>query len=284
MISHRSLHTSATAQEAQRAAAIAPLTHDEATRLAQGEFQRLVELLLSIEGEEWEQPTYCTAWNVRQMVAHLAGAAAAFASWEQFKRQMIQNPYIREAAVKVDAINRVQVEERAERSPAALIEEFRQAGPRAIRTRARLPGLLRALPVPFGPPLGVAPVGYLTDTIYTRDWWMHRVDLSHATGRAMALSEAHDGRLLALVMRDLAGRIEAGLHPHTVDLRLTGPAGATFRFGKGLTPDATIEIDPLDFSLLASERITPDEARARATIQGNPRVAQWFLAHSTVPY
>lgn len=269
---------------AQEAKDIPDLTHVEAGALATQELDRTLALLESLSTEDWQRPTGCTLWNVQELAAHLAGACAGFASWAEFKRQYIQNPYLAQAAVKVDGINRRQVEDRAGAGPAALVAELRQVGPKAIRTRQWLPWLLRVIPVPFGPPLGTVPIGYLTDLIYIRDMWMHRLDICRASGRDMVLTPAHDGRIVALVMRDLGQLLAAELTDGRIRLELTGPAGGVFDFGRGPHPAATIRMDTLDFNWLASGRMTADEAIAQVVTVGDAGQARWFLDRATVPY
>jgi uncharacterized protein (TIGR03083 family) len=269
---------------AQDAIAIPALNHTEAGTLARQEFEHLLGVVEMLDGDDWTQPTYCTAWNVRDMVAHLAGACASFASWDEFKHQMIHNPYAKTEAMQVDGINRLQIEDRAEMSTEELIAELREVGPKAIHTRQRLPWLLRKLVVPMGPPLGTTSVDYLTDVIYTRDWWMHRYDLCAATGQTMVLSDAHDGRMIALIVRDLARKLRKQLDGRTLDLVLTGVGGASYRFGHNNTPDATIEMDIITFGLLTSERISAEDARMRTTITGDHTAANWFFQNAAVPF
>ena len=267
-----------------RVAEIPNISHREATQMARAEYERVMEVLEQLSGDDWQQPTFCTDWSVLDMVAHMTGAAAGHASWNEFVRQYVMNPYMRDAKVKVDAINRVQVEQRRGTPPAEIVQEFRSSGPKAIRTRDRLPWLLRVLPIPFGPPLGTAPVAYLTDVIYTHDWWMHRYDLCHATGKPMRLTAGHDGRVIALVLRDMALRIGKRLDGHLVELRLAGPAGATYWLGSGATLDAAIGLDTPEFALLASERIAPSVAEDRASISGDAELASWVLQNSAIPF
>jgi uncharacterized protein (TIGR03083 family) len=267
----------------QLASDISKLTHGEAGRMAAQELERTLALLESLSEEDWHQPTACTLWTVRNMVSHLAGACAGYASWAGFWRYYLQNPYVRGASVPIDGINRRQVEDRAEATPAELIAELRTVGPKAIRTRQRLPWPLRALRLPLGPPLGTVPLGYLTDLIYTRDMWMHRLDICQATERKMAVTADHDGRVVALVMRDLARKLGRQLQDRTVVLDLTGEAGGTYQFGQGAV-DSTIEMDAFTFNELASERLTPAAAASRASIQGNRAVGDWFLHNADVPY
>ncbi len=263
---------------------IGPLTHNEAQALATAEAERVLAVLESLEGDDWQQPTYCTAWTVRDMVAHLAGACAGYASWTEFRRQYLQNPYLNETGAQVDGINKRQILDRAERTTAELVDEFRAVAPRAIRTRHRLPWLLRAVTIPFGPPLGTAKVAYLTDTIYTRDQWMHRYDLCAATGKSMVISEEHDGRILALVVLDLARKVRRLLGTQAVDLVLRGAGDPVYRLGGSGAPGCTITMSIFDFALLSSDRITVDEASSRVTISGDAHVAHRVLENFSVPY
>ena len=82
-------------------------------------------MLEALDGDDWQQPTYCATWTVRDMVAHLAGAWAGWSSWAEFRRQVIQNPYLNETGQQVDGINKRQILDRAERTPAELVAEFR---------------------------------------------------------------------------------------------------------------------------------------------------------------
>jgi hypothetical protein len=49
-------------------------------------------------------------------------------------------------------------------------------------------------------------LGYGTDVIFTRDAWMHRLDLARATGRDPVLTADHDGIIVADVVAEWARR------------------------------------------------------------------------------
>lgn len=266
------------------ATSIPTLSHHEAGALAATEAERLLAQIESLDDEVWSRPTDCSEWDVRTLVSHLAGAIASQASWEQFKRQNVSNPYLREANPKIDGINRRQVEDRVDFTRGALIAEFKMSAPKAVQTRQRLPWLLRALRLPFGPPLGFASIGYMMDTIYTRDQWMHRLDLARAADQSPVLTPEHDGRIVDLVILDLGKKLQPQLQGRTVDLSLDGFLRASYRFGKGTQADATIKLDFIEFNRLASGRLSPESAHERATISGNQQVAIWFLNNAEVPY
>ena len=267
----------------QRARDIPSATHAEASALAQIEYARVLALLEQLEGDDWTQPTFCTAWNVQQMVAHLAGAVTGCTTFAEFRRQNLSNPYLKETNNPVDGTNKLQVLERADKTPAELVAEFRQNGQIAVNNRRDLPWLVRKIHLPMGP-LGFASIEYLMDIIYPRDEWMHRYDICAATGRQMVMTPEHDGRITELVLRDIAKKLNAQMAHRTVALHLGGAIEDDYLFGRATTPDCTLEMDIFDFSLRASGRIAVTEATARAHIEGDHALATWFLSNMEVPY
>jgi uncharacterized protein (TIGR03083 family) len=265
----------------QRAADIPKLTHQEASRLSQTEYERVLALLEQLSASDWEQPTYCTAWNVRQMTAHLAGSMTGSTSLAEFYRQNIQHPYVKAAGV--DGTNRLQIEERANKTTAELVAEFRQNGQIAIHNRRNLPWLLRKVHAPMGI-LGFTSFEYLLDTIYPRDEWMHRYDICAATGKQMVTTAEHDGRLVALVLRDIARKLKTELSQRTIAVHLSGAAGGDYLFGRSPSADCILAMDLFDFILRTSGRITAAKAAGAAHISGNRATADWFLANIEVPY
>jgi uncharacterized protein (TIGR03083 family) len=180
------------------------------------------------------------------MVAHLAGAARSTARVREMARQSWLGRHLRAGGPLVDGINTVQVRERSDATPQDLRRELADAGARGVRRRRSLPAPLRALPLPFGPPLGIRPLGYLMDRIYTRDAWMHRVDIARATGRELVLTPDHDGRIVADVVAEWARA-----HGQPYRLTLTGPAGGIWSTGTG---GEEITLDAIEFCRIASGR------------------------------
>jgi len=268
------------------ATSIPPLTHPEAAEMAAVELERFLACVEALAPADWEQPTACTLWNVRQVMAHVTGAAAAYACFEEFKRQyspFVQRPYRQAGFSLLDALNQIQVDDRSAATPAALIAELREVGPRAIATRKRLPALVRAMRLPL-PVLGVVPLGYLTDLIYTRDMWIHRLDICRATGHEMVQTPQHDGRITALVVRDLARKLSPQLAGQAVVYELTGLAGGGFRLGGTASPSARITMDVLDFHLQASGRLPAQERSAHVSCSGDESFAGLTLDNTHVPY
>lgn len=221
-------------------------TYEDWMAAAEEEYRRLDTLLRSLSDEDWSRQTDCTEWDVRAMVAHLVGAAASNASVREMLRQARAARRVDRDGDLVDKVNDVQVRERADRTPEQLVADLADLAPRAVRGRRRVPRPLRAVPLPFGPPLGTRPLGYLTGCIYTRDAWMHRVDISRVTGRELVLTADHDGRIVADVVAEWADR-----HGAPYRLRLTGPAGGTWERGTG---GETLELDAVEMMRVVSGR------------------------------
>jgi hypothetical protein len=116
---------------------------------------------------------------------------------------------------------------------------LKAVGPKAVKGRWRTPVPARYLPIPFGPPIGWAPLKYLLDVGFTRDVWAHRIDIHVAIGRPMTVTADHDGRLVADIVAEWAE-----IHRQAFELVLGGPAGGTFSQG---VDGEHVDIDAIDF-------------------------------------
>ena len=240
-----------------------------AMRLAQTEHQRVTDAVDALQPEDWTRPTDCTAWDVRQLVAHIAGQANLFSTPVELAHQM-RGAKARERPGRegVDALTAFQVEERQHLGSEELRAELHRVGPRGAKGRRRIPGFLRRKRLPGTEVVnGVAEtwsVGYLTDVILTRDPWMHRLDLARATGQHLVHTADHDGVIVADVVAEWARR-----HGRPYRLELTGPAGGSWSFGPG---GEEVVMDAADFCRVLSGRPGRDG--------GQP----WGLLTTQVPF
>ena len=224
------------------------LNRPTAMRLAATEYDRVVELLRSLPPEAWLTRTACPEWDVRQMAAHLLGMAEMAASIRESNRQV--KVAVARGGAFIDALTALQVEERADLTPKQIVERFAVVGPKAAKGRRRAPWFIRRRAMPQQQLVAgrdeVWTVGYLLDVILTRDPWMHRIDMTRATGAELVHTPDHDGVIIDDVVREWAGR-----HGQPCSLALTGPAGGSWRFGTG-GPD--LEADVTDFCLMLTLR------------------------------
>ena len=233
---------------------IAPISHREGMALAETVYKRFEEMLQQLTPRDWSKQTVCTDWDVRQLVAHVLGFAESNASFRVFVSGMRRGK--KRSAEKgydhfIHGMNEVQVEEREHLTPAELVSRWSEVWPKALRGRKRFPPFMRPLPVDFGPPIGKKPMGsYLMDVVFTRDTWMHRIDVCRAVGLDPVLTPDHDGRLI----EDMAAEW-ARVHDIAFSLHLDGPAGAALVSGHG---GDELKIDAVEWIWVLSGRGTGD--------------------------
>ena len=227
------------------------IDRNEMVGLASTEYQRILAKLRTLDATDWERQTPCTEWDVRQMIAHLLGAAEANASVRETIRQVRKGSRWAKAQGRpqIDGINAFQIEERDHLSPADLIARLEAIAPKAIAGRRKTPGLVRRAKVADGIG-GKMTMEHLVDRVYTRDQWMHRLDLAEAIQLQPLLTPQHDGRIVADVVREWAA-----LHDQPFVLELSGPAGGTYTSGND---GPTIEMDAVEFCLVLSGRLDKD--------------------------
>lgn len=227
---------------------MAPLRHGEAMGLAETELARMVAQLDSLSPEDWARPTVCELWDIRALASHVLGMVEAQASFRQFAHDY-RAAGKRTGGKMIDAMTATQVAERSSMTPAAIIERLAAVAPKAVKARRRSPAPMRwAVRMKQDPPFDAEGwrFGYLVDTIFTRGTWLHRLDISRATGRDMVLSADHDGRLIGDVVAEWARR-----HGQPFSLTLTGPAGGCWHVG---ADGESLELDALDFCWAVGSR------------------------------
>lgn len=226
---------------------IPALTRPECLTTASTEYVRYLDMLRSLPSEAWTLSTECSSWTVRDMASHVLGAAEGMASIREVIHQYRRGA--RREGDLIDAVNAVQIDERASLSAEEIIRRLDVAGPASVRARRRLPGPVRRIRFTADLPYGSErwTVALLMDVIYVRDTWMHRIDTARSTGASLTLTPEHDGRIVADLVADWARR-----HGSAFDLILTGPAGGHYRGGG---PDGERhELDAIEFSRRLSGR------------------------------
>jgi uncharacterized protein (TIGR03083 family) len=243
----------------------------DARDVAHATYDRLLDLLERLDPDDWRAPTECAGWDVAAMVGHLIGAAKAGASIRESLRQ--QRWGKRNASAfggnALDACNELQVRDHAALTPEERIVALRRLVPAAVAGRMRVPAPMRALRVPLDDGGSTSPgmptqlvLGHLMDVIYTRDVWLHTVDIARATSRPFEIDPAVDARVVADVVAEWAGR-----HHEPFVLRLTGPAGGTFRQGR---EGPALQLDAVEFCRVLSGRdaVRPGDRDASAVPPG----------------
>jgi uncharacterized protein (TIGR03083 family) len=231
-----------------------------ALRLAATEYQRCIDVFRALTPAQWQAPTCCPAWDIRQMAAHMLGMMEMAASIREGFRQQRKAGKIadRDGSTHLDALTGLQVDERAAWTPQQITDKYAARTGAAVAGRRRTPPFVRSRTMPMSQDINGAPepwtFGYLIDVILTRDPWMHRLDIAAATGTEPHLTAGHDGVIVADVVAEWADR-----HGKDFELTLTGPAGGTWQAGAN-GPSWTL--DAVDFCRAIARRpasITLDE-------------------------
>ena len=221
--------------------------HDRevAMALAIEELRRYADLLESLDEQGWMAPTVCEPWTVRDMAGHVLGNHESLASLRARMGDLIRAR--RHGGNLVDAVAATQIAARAGLSHADVVVALRRAAPASVAGRRRLPRLVRAVRVTVPMHVGTErwSLAYLDDTIYTRDAWMHRMDMCAAIGVDPELTVDHDAVIVADIVREWQLR-----HGQAVRLTLTGPAGGEF----GPPDGEPMNLDAVEFCRLLSGR------------------------------
>jgi uncharacterized protein (TIGR03083 family) len=222
-------------------------------------YEQLDVLLTTLGQKDWAAQTACPGWSVADMVGHLIGAARGNASAREFTLQQLWGLRHRGdfGGNPLDAVNGLQIADHAGLPDARRAEALREVAPLATRGRMRWSAWFGAMSVPLstggsaasGMPRSVN-LGRLLDVVYTRDVWMHTLDIAEAVGRPPSLSSPVNARVVQDVVLDWVRR-----HRQPVDLILTGAAGGRYRYGAGST---ALEMDAVEFCRTLSGRSPGD--------------------------
>ncbi len=246
--------------DGQDVAQIARITRrTDANPVAAAVYGQLDDLLRTLTDQDWAAPTACPGWSVSDMVGHVIGAARGNASLREYTRQQLRGFRHRGdfGGNPLDALNALQIAEQADLPDSQRADALREVAPDAIRGRLNLSAWVGALTVPIsaggsaasGMPRSVN-LGRLLDVVYTRDVWMHTIDIAEAAGRELPTTATVNGRIVQDVVIDWVRR-----HGQPVDLILTGPGGGHYRSGSN---GPVLEIDAIDFCRTLSGRVHGD--------------------------
>lgn len=240
-------------------------THEEWFELGQQVDRSFLETLRSLSEEEWQTPTVCSPWTVKDVVAHLIGWNEAVLSPTRLMQQAGNGWRTRKdhAGNWLDSTNQFQVDSLATAPPDRVLARFAELTPRFHKVRRRY-GRVTA-PFPMKEPFSGTwvPLRFMFDTIFVRDHFMHHSDVCAATGRDLPVGDA-EKRIAHDAFREWAKKAGA-----SVTLDLTGPAGGTFVRGTGET---RIRGDAIELC-----RVLAGRSSEALAIEGDMERAQGWL-------
>lgn len=242
------------------------LTRIEAVRLMSAQNQAFLKTLKGLSSEQWTAKTDCAPWTVKDIAAHVTGWAEAFNSVGEFRHQLVMGLKRRnELGNLTDAVNQTQVDDRTHLSPDEIIGDLERALPRFERFRRRAGVVGKVIPIYESSLLGRTNLAYLMNTIYTRDVFMHRIDITRATSTELELGR-REQRLIEDVLADWGERTGAD-----ATIELEGPAGGTYLVGTGSV--ARIEGDAVEMVRVLGGRGRVSSLRLSGDV---PAVEAWL--------
>jgi uncharacterized protein (TIGR03083 family) len=273
---------------------ITPLSPIDTLSLFPGERSWLLELLGNLSVADWEAPTVCPGWSVKDVAAHLLGDDIGRLSWG---RDGYVNPAFAAGldvatlpglVAAIDRQNAVWVTGTRRISPGLLIELLRMTGELTGAYFASLDMTALGMPVDWVGP-EPAPVWLDLAREYT-ERWVHQQHIRDAVGKPGLKERRWFAPVLDAFVRGLPRVLRDASVPDGATLRLiiSGDAGGewvalrqdghrTLGTAPGMPVDATVELDEDRAWRLFTKGISKDEARRAARIEGDESLAERAL-------
>jgi uncharacterized protein (TIGR03083 family) len=244
----------------------------------------LIDLLRALGADQWERPTICPGWSVKDIAAHVLGDHIGRLSRH---RDGYPPPHPRDGEAFpafLDRINGEWVTAARRISPRLLIEQLSIIGNQTAAFWQTVD--LNALGgrVSWAGP-GPAPVWLDAARDFT-ECWTHHQQICDATGQAGLTGPAYLGPVLDTFMRALPHTLRNLTAPQGTGLQVTvtGPSGGQWscirspdrwRLQRGPHPQpaARLELDADTAWRLCTRGITPERAAERARIDGDQHLA-----------
>jgi len=250
--------------------------------------ESLINLLSQLSDEDWNRPTVCRKWSVKDIAAHLLGGKLGVLSR---KRDSYISGNITSWVDLVNLINNLNdtwVKAAARLSPRVICELMRHAGEQVCEYFKSLDPFALGGPVDWAGP-EPAPVWFDIAREYT-EWWHHQQQIRDAVGKPGLKEARFFAPVIDTFLRALPHtyrNVEAEENT-TVGVRITGDAGGRwilkqdnekwrlFMDGQEIS-DAETTLDQDIAWRLFTRGITKEEALANAILSGNRDLAMKTL-------
>jgi uncharacterized protein (TIGR03083 family) len=247
----------------------------------------LIDLLKDLQPQEWQRPTACAPWLVRDVVAHMLGADLSRLARTRDGHTGNSPAPGEPLPAFIHRFNQDWVSAASRVSPAMLVELFTTTSPHVLRMWRDLDLDVLGEPVSWAGP-DPAPRWLDCARDFT-EYWVHQQQIRDATERPdtprpRVVHTVLDTFLRALP-HTLAHRDDA--EGTIVTIEVDGPGGGTWswqRSGQHWRPTSdnsaattTLTTDPDTLWRLCVRGIEPHQARQRVAVRGNAELADATL-------
>lgn len=247
-----------------------------------------IELLRGFDAHDWQRPTACPGWSVKDVASHVLGDHLGRLSRHRDGFQPLRPRGGETLPDFLDRVNDEWVTAARRLSPPILVELLTIYGDQvaAFWQTVDLDGL--GEPVSWAGP-GPAPVWLDAAREFT-EVWTHQQQICEATGRLGLTDPGFLAPVLDTFLRALPHTLRGVDAPEGTALQVTvtGPAGGTWTCTRTASrwtldrqpsphPDAQLQLDADTTWRLCTRGITPQQAAERARTRGDQRLASAAL-------
>ncbi|MBV9161717.1 MAG: maleylpyruvate isomerase family mycothiol-dependent enzyme [Pseudonocardiales bacterium] len=247
----------------------------------------LIDLLRDLQPDEWQRPTACAPWLVRDVVAHLLGNDLSRLARTRDGHTGNSPQSGEPLPAFLHRFNQDWVSAASRVSPALLIDLFNTTSPQVLRMWRDLDLDTLGGPVSWAGP-DPAPLWLDCARDFT-EYWVHQQQIRDATGRPDTGGPTMVHMVLDTFLRALPHTL---VHREDVEgtvfaVEVGGPGGGTWSWQRsghhwrwtsnGPAAATTLVIDPDTLWRLCVRGIEPHTARQRVTVRGNTELADAAL-------
>jgi len=245
-------------------------------------YRVLDDLCSTLSDEEWDRPTDCPGWSVKDNLAHITGTESMLLGRPAPSHEVGSKPWVKNPP---GTANEVQVDYRRSWTPQQVLDEFREVYAERTKILDALtePDLDAESWTPIGP-------GKLRDLLAIRimDCWVHEQDIRRAVGKP--------GGLDGPIAEHAFGR-HAQAMPFIVGKKVAPPEGTRIVFdvdGRRLGvemrspravraedlehPDVTLSMDLETFNRLSCGRGENADVGRAVHIEGDEELGRKVIA------
>jgi uncharacterized protein (TIGR03083 family) len=248
----------------------------------------LLDLLVNLPAEDWDRPTRCEGWSVKDVADHILGGDLANLSRRRDGYRRDEPARDQDLVSFLNESNDIWMQAARRLSPRLVCELLGAYGPPLFDYFASL-DLTAMGPAVFWAGPQAAPVWLDVARQYT-ECWHHQQHIRDAVGRPGQT----EPRFLYPVLSTFAFALPVALrhadapNGSSVHLHISGASGGDWSavrdetgwqlyLGVSQSEVARVEIDQDPAWRLYTKGLTPAQARAAATIAGDRELGQYFL-------